>query len=71
MWREFAVMGFKIVCKAYDEGSKYGLAIAPRISKMSIYSGEKEVFNYDRGMDFTLLPEWLAAKIIHMVDALL
>lgn len=56
MWREFFILGYRVVAKVYDEGSKYGIEGLEQISKLSIWKGEKEVLNYDRGWDFSDIP---------------
>ena len=40
----------KYFCKAYDEGSEFGIDDG-RISKLSIYIDNALVVNYDRGWD--------------------
>ena len=46
-------VGFEYWCKHYDVGSEYGIG-GGRISKLSIrrLSDGKEVYNYDRRLDF-------------------
>lgn len=68
MWREFSIMGFKIFAKVYENPSKYGIAAAPRISKLAIYKGKEWVFNYERGYDFNRLPEWTLRQILNILD---
>lgn len=70
MWRKIGVFGYEVICKTLDEPSKYGI-FGGRISKMSIYRNKEEVFNYDRGTDFSDLPEWVVEKIVHAIEVFL
>jgi hypothetical protein len=67
MWKELFILGYRVLIKVYDEGSKYGIEGLERVSKLSIWKDGKEVLNYDRGWDFNELSGpvyWLIKKII-------
>lgn len=71
MWREFFIFGYRIVAKAYDNPSAFGIEGAKRVSKIAIYHGEDWVLNYDRGWDFNHLPEWVLNPLITALDHIL
>ena len=64
MWsngRVFTVktkVGYEYWCKHYDEPSQFGID-GGKISKLTIrrLSDGKELYNYDRGLDFDILDE--------------
>ena len=51
MWSEGTIGEYKYWVKHYDEGSDYGIDEG-RISKLTIRKGGRELYNYDRGLDF-------------------
>lgn len=71
MWKEIAIMGYKVTVKVFEKGSQFGMDEAPRISKMAIFNKGKQVFNYDRGLDFNELPSWTYKIIIKAVKEFL
>jgi hypothetical protein len=56
MWKSGEINGYKYEMKQYDSGSVYGINEG-RISKLSIRKDGKEMYNYDRGLDFDELDE--------------
>lgn len=58
MWSDFwskgNIDGYSYQVKHYDNGSEYGINEG-KISKLSIRKDGKEVYNYDRGLDFDRL----------------
>lgn len=71
MWKEFILWEFRVVVKVYDGASQWGLSQFPRISKMGIWQNGKQLFNYDRGLDFSNIPDWLLEAIVKAVSKLL
>ncbi len=64
MWTEGETDGYRWYAKVYDVGSGWGID-GGRVSKLSISdSGDTEVYNYDRGLDFDNAPAGLVAKIL-------
>jgi hypothetical protein len=52
MWTQGTVNGYAFWVKHYEEGSEeYGIG-GGRISKLTIRKGGREMYNYDRGLDF-------------------
>ena len=51
MWAEGTINGYECWVKHYETGSEYGIACG-RISKMTIRKDGKELYNYDRGLEF-------------------
>jgi len=52
-WVTVEINGFIATAKVFDEGSVYGIDEG-RISKLSISSKvDKQVYNYDRGLEFS------------------
>ena len=51
MWAEGTVNGYECWVKHYWEGSEYGID-GGRISKLTIRKDGKEIYNYDRGLEF-------------------
>ena len=74
MWKTGTHKGYFWMAKIFDEGSIYGID-GGRISKLSICKGEKwtagkEVYNYERGLDFNNMPaEDLQEVINHILSA--
>ena len=56
MWKETEIKGYKFTFKIYDIGSIFGINDG-RVSKLSIRKNGKELYNYDRGLDFNNLDE--------------
>jgi hypothetical protein len=55
MWSQGKINGYEYWVKHYEEGSEmYGISEG-RISKLSIRKDGKEIYNYDRGLDFDRL----------------
>jgi len=71
MWRTLYLFGHKVVVKVYETGSMYGLKEFPSVSKMSISKGGKELFNYDRGLDFNELSPFVYQAILRMLKWIL
>ena len=51
MWTEGILNGCQYWVKHFENGSEYGID-GGRISKLSIRRDGKEIYNYDRGLDF-------------------
>jgi len=51
MWTKGTLNGYDYCIKHYEESSHYGIDEG-RISKMSIRKNGKELYNYDRGLEF-------------------
>ncbi|MCL2235450.1 MAG: hypothetical protein FWB98_03285 [Defluviitaleaceae bacterium] len=51
MWSRGEINGYKFDVKHYENGSEYGINEG-RVSKLSIRKDGKEVYNYDRGLDY-------------------
>ena len=51
MWDEGTLSGCQYWVKHFENGSEYGIDRG-RISKLSIRRDGKEIYNYDRGLDF-------------------
>lgn len=71
MWRTLYLWGYRVVVKVYEQGSIYGLKELPRVSKMSVSRGGKELFNYDRGLDFNELSPFVYQAILRMLKWIL
>lgn len=54
MWHKGNIGEYTYEAKVYGEGSQYGIDEG-KISKMSIRKNGKELYNYDRGLDFNRL----------------
>ena len=51
MWTQGTINGYAYWVKHYEEDSQFGIENG-RISKLSIRKNGKELYNYDRGLDF-------------------
>jgi hypothetical protein len=71
MWKEVSVLGYKVIVKIFEKGSRYGIKEFPRISKLQIYKRGKELAAYDRGWDFNELPPMIYKAIITCLKAIL
>lgn len=71
MWKEFFILEFRVLVKAYENASKFGLSQYPKISKFEVWSKGKQLANFDRGWDFNNLPEWALDFIIKSLNKLL
>ena len=56
MWSEGTLNGYAYWVKHFEKGSDYGINEG-RISKLSIRKDGKEIYNYDRGLDFDKLDQ--------------
>jgi hypothetical protein len=54
MWKKGNIDGYTYDVKHYESGSQYGINEGA-ISKLSIRKDGKELYNYDRGLDFDRL----------------
>ena len=54
MWKTDKINGYEFFAKCYEIGSEFGIDEG-RISKLSIRKGGKEIYNFDRGLDFDRL----------------
>lgn len=70
MWRTIKILGYFMEAKIYDTGSKFGIAEAPRISKLHIIKNGKELLGYDRGWDFNEMPEFTYRLILSVLNHL-
>jgi hypothetical protein len=67
MWHTTWILGYRVVAKIYDAGSKFGIG-SGRVSKLQIFRGNKQLLNYDRGMDFSLFPHEFVDHIVSMLE---
>ena len=51
MWGQGTSNGYEYWMKHYPEGSQFGID-GGKISKLSIRKNGKELYNFDRGLDF-------------------
>jgi len=51
MWGQGTSKGYEYWVKHYEEGSQFGID-GGRISKLSIRKDGKELYSFDRGLDF-------------------
>jgi hypothetical protein len=51
MWTHGEINGYVYQVKYYETASEYGINRG-KISKMSIRKDGKEIYNYERGLDF-------------------
>ena len=51
MWTKGFIGEYTYCILHFEKGSHYGIK-SGRISKMSIRKNKKELYNYDRGLDF-------------------
>jgi len=56
MWSEGTINGYQYWVKHFEKGSDEGINQG-RILKMSIRKDDREVYNYDRGLDFDNLDQ--------------
>ena len=56
MWSEGTLNGYQYWVKHFENGSDYGIGKG-RISKLSIRKDGKEIYNYDRGLNFDNLDQ--------------
>ncbi len=74
MWRTITdVFGYIAYAKVYEGGSDWGIDDGP-VSKLQVFEYPgcrrgKEVYNYDRGLDFDDLPPATLAKIMDAASA--
>ena len=54
-WIQGTVNGYEYDLKRYPVGSEYGIGGSGRISKMSIFKDGKEMYSYDRLLDYDRL----------------
>jgi hypothetical protein len=66
---EFNGKVFYVEAKIYNKGSRFGINNG-RISKMFIVNTEtgKEIYNYDRGLDFDDTPEGLLDHVLKVFN---
>lgn len=68
MWHEGVIEGFWWQAKVYDKGSQFGIN-GGRVSKLficegSVWDADKQVYGYDRGLDFDNCPADVFLKIL-------
>ena len=73
MWHERVTDGFYWQAKVFNEGSPFGID-GGRVSKLAICDGgnwdaARQVYNYDRGLDFDKCPPDTLAKIVAICEA--
>ena len=56
MWSKGTLNGYEYWVKHFEDGSDYGINEG-RISKLTIRKDGKEIYNYDRGLDFDNLDQ--------------
>ncbi len=74
MWHEGVIDGYWWQAKVFNEGSQFGINNG-RVSKLSICEGEvwnhkKQVYGYDRGLDFDNCPAEVFSKIMAHCESL-
>lgn len=67
-WCKVRIDGLRCVAKVFDEASVYGIN-GGRISKLSIKDGDREVYNFDRGLDFCKIDSSVAAGIVRAIES--
>lgn len=55
MWTQGEINGYKYCAKHFEEGSEYGIGGNGRISKLNIRKDGRELYNFERGLDFDKL----------------
>ena len=56
MWGHGTLNGYEYWVKHYSEGSQFGID-GGKISKLSIRKDGRELYNFDRGLDFDNLDD--------------
>jgi len=72
MWTEGVLNGYWYQAKVYPEGSQYGINNG-RVSKLTIctsvnWDSSKQVYNYDRGLDFDNCPPEVLSAILRYLE---
>ena len=62
MWSKGTLNRYEYWVKHFEEGSDYGINEG-RISKLTIRKDGKEIYNYDRGLDFDNLDQ--GGKVVY------
>ena len=57
MWHNGDIGDYEYQAKCLNTSSQYGIGGNGRISKLSIRKNGKELYNYDRGLNFNILDE--------------
>lgn len=68
-WITVEIQGFRVEAKVYDEGSEFGV-MGGRVSKLTIYKNGKELYNYDRGLEFNNLQAGFIEIVVAELETL-
>lgn len=68
-WIKAYVLGYECTAKMYNRSSTYGLN-GGRISKLQVKLAGREMYNFDRGLDFDRVPQGHLCEIITFFEEL-